>query len=94
MRFDHMKTDLSIDEEEEQSYTEKQGQYLAFIFYYTKINGVPPAQIDLQRYFAVTPPTIHQMILQLEKKGLISRTPNTARSLKLRISEEQLPRLI
>jgi repressor LexA len=42
---------------------------------------------------AVTPPTIHQMILQLEKKGLISRTPNTARSLKLRISEEQLPRL-
>jgi len=92
MRFDHMKTDLSIDEEE-QSYTEKQGQYLAFIFYYTKINGVPPAQIDLQRYFAVTPPTIHQMILQLEKKGLISRTPNTARSLKLRISEEQLPRL-
>jgi DNA-binding MarR family transcriptional regulator len=93
MRFDHMKTDLSIDEEEEQSYTEKQGQYLAFIFYYTKINGVPPAQIDLQRYFAVTPPTIHQMILQLEKKGLISRTPNTARSLKLRISEEQLPRL-
>ena len=91
MRFDHMKTDLSIDEE--QSYTEKQGQYLAFIFYYTKINGVPPAQIDLQRYFAVTPPTIHQMILQLEKKGLISRTPNTARSLKLRISEEQLPRL-
>ncbi len=92
MRFDHMKTDLSIDEEEK-SYTEKQGQYLAFIFYYTKINGVPPAQIDLQRYFAVTPPTIHQMILQLEKKGLISRTPNTARSLKLRISEEQLPRL-
>ena len=91
MRFDQMKTDLSIDEE--QSYTEKQGQYLAFIFYYTKINGVPPAQIDLQRYFAVTPPTIHQMILQLEKKGLISRTPNTARSLKLRISEEQLPRL-
>ena len=51
-----MKTDLSIDEEEK-SYTEKQGQYLAFIFYYTKINGVPPAQIDLQRYFAVTPPT-------------------------------------
>lgn len=87
-----MKTYVSIDKEEI-SYTEKQGQYLAFIFYYTKINRTPPAQIDLQRYFAVTPPTIHQMILQLEKKGLISRIPNTPRSLKLCIPEEQLPRL-
>jgi repressor LexA len=87
-----MKTDVSIDKEEI-SYTEKQGQYLAFIFYYTKINRTLPAQIDLQRYFAVTPPTIHQMILQLEKKGLISRIPNTPRSLKLCIPEEQLPRL-
>ena len=87
-----MKIDMSIHQEEK-SYTEKQGQYLAFIFYYTKINGIPPAQVDLQRYFAVTPPTIHQMILPLEKKGFISRTPNTPRSLKICISEEQLPRL-
>ena len=74
-------------------YTEKQGQYLAFIFYYTKLNGVAPAQIDFQRYFSVTPPTVHQMILQLEKKGFISRKQNTPRSLKLIIPEEQLPRL-
>lgn len=87
-----MKTGLSIDKEE-MGYTEKQGQYLAFIFYYTKINGISPAQRDLQRYFAVTPPTIHQMILQLETKGLILRTPNTPRSLKVCIPEEQLPRL-
>ncbi len=32
----------STIDEEEKSYTEKQGQYLAFIFYYTKINGLPP----------------------------------------------------
>ena len=87
-----MHTDLSIDNEKI-IYTEKQGQYLAFIFYYTKINGIPPAQIDLQRYFSVSPPTIHQMILKLEDKGLISRIPNTPRSLKLCIPEEQLPRL-
>lgn len=87
-----MQTDLSIDNKKI-NYTEKQGQYLAFIFYYTKINGIPPAQIDLQRYFSVSPPTIHQMILQLEEKKLISRIPNTPRSLKLRITEEQLPRL-
>lgn len=74
-------------------YTEKQGQYLAFIFYYTKLNGIPPAQADFQRYFSVTPPTVHQMILQLEKNNLIERKPNKPRSLKILISEEQLPRL-
>jgi DNA-binding MarR family transcriptional regulator len=74
-------------------YTEKQGQYLAFLFYYTKLNGIPPAQADFQRYFSVTAPTVHQMILQLEKNNLIERKQNTARSLKLLIPEEQLPRL-
>lgn len=74
-------------------YTEKQGQYLAFIFYYTKLNGIPPAQVDFQRYFSVTAPTVHQMILQLEKNKLIERKQNTARSLKLLLSEEKLPRL-
>ena len=74
-------------------YTEKEGQYLAFIFYYTKINGVSPAQADFQRYFGVTPPTVHQMILQLEKKSLINRIPNTPRSLTLKLAEIELPRL-
>ena len=55
--------------DKEKIYTEKQGQYLSFIFYYTKINGVSPAQIDFQHYFSVSPPTVHQMILQLEKKA-------------------------
>lgn len=76
------------------SFSEKQGQYLAFIFYYTKINRIPPAQIDFQRYFSVTPPTVHQMILQLEKKGLINRVPGKARSLTISIPDEMLPKLI
>jgi repressor LexA len=57
------------------AYTEKQGQYLAFIYYYTKINGRPPAEADMQRYFRTSPPTVHQMVLTLEEKGLISRVP-------------------
>lgn len=77
----------------EKVYTEKQGQYLAFIFYYTKINGRPPAQADFQRYFEVSPPTVHQMILQLEKKDLITRLPNTPRSIAIAIPEAQIPRL-
>jgi hypothetical protein len=32
-------------------FTEKQGQYLAFMYYYTKVNGQPPAEADMQRYF-------------------------------------------
>ncbi len=74
-------------------YTEKEGQYLAFIFYYKKINGISPAQIDLQRYFGVSPPTVHNTILQLEKKNLIHRVPNTARSITIKLAESDLPKL-
>lgn len=51
-------------------YTKKQGQYLAFIYYYTKVHRHPPSEAEMQGYFDVTPPTVHQMILSLEKKGL------------------------
>ena len=74
-------------------FTEKQGLYLAYIFYYTKINYKPPAEADIQRYFQVTPPTVHQMILNLERKGLIQRTTRQARSIKVLVPSEELPRL-
>jgi DNA-binding MarR family transcriptional regulator len=74
-------------------YSAKQGQYLAFIFYYTKIHGFAPSEADLQRYFQVSPPTVHQMILNLEKLGFIKRTPGRGRSLKLLLPREELPDL-
>lgn len=74
-------------------YTHKQGQYLAFIYYYTKINGIPPAEMDMQRYFRTSPPAIHQMILKLEGLGLISRIPGTARSIQVLIPPDRLPPL-
>ena len=52
-------------------YTQRQGQYLAFIYYYTKIHGYAPAEADLQKYFKVSPPSVHQMVITLEKNGLI-----------------------
>jgi len=73
--------------------TEKQGQYLAFIYYYTKVNGQPPAEADMQRYFAVTPPSVHQMVLTLEKKRWIERIPGRGRSITLRLTRDQLPDL-
>ena len=74
-------------------YTKRQGQYLAFIYYYTKIYGCPPAEADMQRYFKVSPPSIHQMVLTLEKKGLIEKVPNQARSIRLLLEREELPDL-
>ena len=43
-------------------FTAKQGQYLAFIYNYTKIHCQAPAESDLERYFQVSPPAIHDMI--------------------------------
>lgn len=74
-------------------FTAKQGQYLAFIHLYTKVNGQAPAEADMQRYFRVTPPSVHRMVVELEKKGLISRVPRTARSIKLLLPVEQVPQL-
>jgi Mn-dependent DtxR family transcriptional regulator len=74
-------------------WTEKQGQYLAFIYNYTKIHGRSPAEAEVARYFKVTPPTAHQMILKLEEKGLISRVAGQARSIRLLVSNEDIPPL-
>ena len=75
-------------------YTEKQGQYLAFIYYYTKIHGRSPAQADLQGYFRVSAPAVHEMVLSLEKRKFVERTPGQGRSLKLLLSRAQLPDLL
>jgi repressor LexA len=74
-------------------FTAKQGRYLAFIHYYTKVHRTPPAEADLQRYFGVSPPAVHTMILTLERLGLIERTPGKARSVRVRIPATQLPDL-
>ena len=79
--------------EPQAAYTAKQGQYLAFIYYYTKLNRQPPAEADFQRYFQTTPPTIHQMIMTLERLGFISRIPRQARSIQLLLQREDLPDL-
>ena len=78
---------------EAEPFTPKQGQYLAFIYYYTKIHGRPPAEADLQRFFRVTPPVVHQMIKTLAARGFIDREPGTARSIRLRLTRAQLPDL-
>jgi repressor LexA len=74
-------------------YTPKEGQYLAFIHYYSKIHGEAPSEADLQRYFKVSPSTVHQMVLALEDRGFIERSPGRSRSIRLLIARSELPDL-
>src|SRR3546814_13144510 len=55
----------------ESRFTDKQGQYLAFIDAYTRVNGRPPAEADMQRHFRVSPPSVHQMVLT-DRKSVVS----------------------
>ena len=83
------KLDLSIAP----LFTAKQGQYLAFIYNYSKMHRRAPAESDLERYFRVSPPAIHDMIRTLQRNGLVDRTPGQARSIRLLVKPENLPRL-
>ncbi len=77
----------------EQGFTPKQGQYLAFIHYYALIHRHAPAESDMQKFFGVSPPSVHQMIVTLERGGLISRIPGQGRSIVLNVPRAQLPDL-
>ena len=72
-------------------FTTKHGQYLAFIYNYTAINGRPPSEADMQRYFRTAPPNVHDMILRLDEGGWIERTPGQARSIRVLVPPEELP---
>ncbi len=72
-------------------FTAVQGQYLAFIYAYTTIHQRSPAEADLRRFFGVTAPSVHRMVLALETRGLIRRTPGQARSIELLVAPEALP---
>jgi DNA-binding MarR family transcriptional regulator len=45
----------------------------------------------MRRHFQVTAPSVHQMVIALEKAGLIKREPGAARSIQLLLAPEALP---
>lgn len=75
-------------------FTPRQGQYLAFIHAYTLVNGRPPAEADMMRFFRVSPPTVHQMVVTLEQAGLISRQSGVPRSVVVAVEPRLLPELL
>jgi DNA-binding MarR family transcriptional regulator len=74
-------------------FTARQGQYLAFIHTYTLVVGRSPAEADMQRFFNVSPPAVHQMVVSLEKAGLITRQLGVARSIMVLVDRSALPEL-
>ncbi|NPC69463.1 helix-turn-helix domain-containing protein [Corallococcus exiguus] len=45
----------------------------------------------MQRFFGTSPPTVHRMVLELERLGLIRRSAGQARSIELLVRPEALP---
>ena len=76
------------------TFTPKQGQYLAFIHLYTRLHRRPPAETDMQQYFRVSPPSVHQMVLTLARGGFIRRQPKTPRSIEVLVDPRNLPELL
>jgi hypothetical protein len=64
-------------------FTKRQREYLTFINHYTNVYGVPPAEHEMQRHFGVSPASVHRMVIHLEQKGLIERTPGIPRSIRI-----------
>ena len=75
------------------TFTKLQGQYLAFITLYTKLHRRPPAEADIQSYFQASPPSVHDMIVTLERHAHISKTPGAARSIRVLVDADRLPPL-
>jgi len=74
-------------------FTSRQGQFLAFIRRYTERYGQPPAEADMARHFMIWPESAHQMVVTLERRGLIAREPGRARSIRVLLSAAELPEL-
>ena len=47
----------------------------------------------MQQYFRVTPPSVRQMVLNLEKQGFIERVPRQPRTIRVLVPQEEPPDL-
>ncbi len=64
-----------------QTFTEKQGQYLAFIYAYARMFRRSPAEADMQRHFGVSPPSGRHCLPSLSGRcHLPPSTPTTGSS--------------
>jgi hypothetical protein len=79
--------------EKDANFTARQGQFLAFIHLYQKLHRRAPAELDLRKFFLISPPSVHSMIVKLDELGLITREAGVARSMRITVPVEQIPEL-
>jgi hypothetical protein len=72
-------------------FTVRQGQVLAFIHGFIAKHGVAPSYDEIAAHFGTTSPSVNGMIKTLERRGLLSRIPGVARSLRVLVPPSQLP---
>jgi repressor LexA len=75
------------------TFTHRQGQFLAFIHLYRLLHKQGPAELDMVKFFRVTPPSVHLMVVKLEELGLITRESGVPRSAHVAIPDEEIPAL-
>ena len=76
------------------AFTARQGQFLAYIHLYRKLHGVGPSEVDMVRFFRVSPPSVHGMIVRLEELGLVVRERGVPRSVRVAIPLDEIPDLL
>lgn len=76
------------------AFTPRQGEYLAYIHLYRQLHRTGPSEMDIARYFRVSAPAVHQMLVKLEESGLVTRQPGMPRSVRLAIPGSRLPALL
>jgi DNA-binding MarR family transcriptional regulator len=74
-------------------FTHRQGQFLAFIHVFCKLHRQGPAETDMAKFFGLTPPSVHGMVVKLEELELVTRETGVARSIRVAVAEEDLPEL-
>ncbi len=70
-----------------------QGQLVAFVYWYTKVHRVPPAENEIADFLGVRGPSAHAMIVRLAEKKVLSRRPGEPRTLTVLLPREEIPEL-
>ena len=73
---------VSVPEVDPHGPTSRQREYLRFIQKYMDQYRIAPSESRIAGHFMVSPPSAHQMIVALEKRGFITRVPGQARSIR------------
>ena len=72
-------------------FTQRQGMVLAFVHAFTQRRGMAPSYEQIASHFGISSPSVNGMIKTLERRGLLSRVPGVARSLRVLVPAAQLP---